>query len=95
MGDIGLKQQWLVSPTKEVEDMWLAVRLQEKRSMINRYRQDIEDLTKGRMVELTAKIRMLELEIRTLETQINSSQAVETSSIDAEIIQPKGGLSNG
>ena len=95
MADIGMQRQWLASPTAEIENMWRQVQIQEKKSMINRYTQDIEDLTKGRMLDLQAKIKMLELEIRTIETKLQNSQAVETSSIDAEIILNEKGDSHG
>jgi len=63
MADIGAPQQWLVSPTKEIEDKWVEVQIQERVSRIARYKQDIEDLKKGRILELEAKILMLELEL--------------------------------
>ena len=67
MSDIGVQQQWLVSPDSKVERMWLEVQIQEKRSRIVRYKQDIEDLTKGKIVDLQARIIMLEKEIKALE----------------------------
>jgi len=67
MADVGTQQQWLVSPDSVVERMWLEVQIQEKKSRIARYKQDIEDLVKGRMVDLQAKIIMLEKEIKALE----------------------------
>ena len=66
MSDVGINRNWLVSPTKEVEDMWLDVQIQEKRSRIARHKQDIEDLQKGKLVELSALIKMLEREIKEL-----------------------------
>lgn len=95
MADIGMQRQWLVSPTAEIEQMWKHVQIQEKRSTINRYRQDIEDLTKGRMLDLQAKILMLELEIRTIEMKLKDNQPVETTSVEADLIENNGGTSNG
>ena len=69
MADIGSPKNWLVSPTKEIDDMWIEVQIQEKRSRIARHRQDIEDLTKGKLKELGAIIMMLELEIKELENK--------------------------
>lgn len=89
--DTGMQQQYLVSPTKEIDDMWAMAAIQQKRSAIFRYKQDIEDLTKGRILELTAKIKMLELEIASLENKLRSSQAVETQSVEPEANQPQGG----
>ena len=70
MADIGVNKQWLVSPTKEIEDMWLTVQIQEKRSRIARHRQDIEDLQKGKLTELNASIKMLEMEVKELEGKL-------------------------
>lgn len=69
MGDIGERQQWLVSPTKDIEDKWIEVQIQERRSRIVRYKQDIEDLMKGKITELQAKIMMLELELKEIEAR--------------------------
>ena len=65
MADIGERRQtWLVSPTKEIEEKWVEVQIQERVSRIARYRQDIEDFKKGRILELEAKIMLLELELK-------------------------------
>ena len=64
MADIGERQHWLVSPTKEIEDKWVEVQIQERISRIARYKQDIEDFKKGRILELEAKIMLLELELK-------------------------------
>ena len=64
MADLGERQQWLVSPTKEIEDKWVEVQIQERISRIARYKQDIEDYKKGRILELEAKIMLLELEFK-------------------------------
>ena len=64
MADIGERQNWLVSPTKEIEDKWIEVQIQERISRIARYKQDIEDFKKGRILELEAKIMLLELELK-------------------------------
>jgi hypothetical protein len=72
MADLGVQQHWLVSPTKEIEDKWIEVQIQERKSRINRYHQDIEDLKKGRILELEAKIMMLELELNEIEQRRTS-----------------------
>jgi hypothetical protein len=69
MGDLGVGHQWLVSPTKEIEDKWREVQIQERVSRIVRYKQDIEDLKKGKILELEAKIMMLEMEIQRLRSE--------------------------
>ena len=69
MADINVKQQYLVSPTKEIEEKWLGVQIQERVSRIARYKQDREDLKKGRILELEAKVMMLEMEMEHLKSQ--------------------------
>ena len=69
MGDIGERQNWLVSPTKEIEDKWVEVQIQERISRIARHKQDIEDLKKGRILELEAKIMLLELELKAIQSR--------------------------
>jgi hypothetical protein len=66
MADIGTPKNFLVSPTKEIEDMWIDVQIQEKRSRIARHHQDIEDIKKGKLTELAAIIKMLEMEVNML-----------------------------
>jgi len=68
MADLG-SNNWLVSPTHEVEQKWIAVQIQERKSQIVKLKQDIEDLIKGRQVALEAKILMLESEVIELENK--------------------------
>ena len=69
MADLGERQTWLVSPTKEIEDKWIEVQIQERISRIARYKQDIEDFKKGRILELEAKIMLLELELKAIQAR--------------------------
>jgi hypothetical protein len=69
MADIQVEGQWLVSPNKDIEVKWMDVAIQERKSRIIRFKQDIEDLTKGKIVELQAKMLMLEKELAHLETK--------------------------
>ena len=71
MADLGVprQEQWLVSPNQEIKDLWKNVRIQEIKSRIVRHKQDIEDLERGKIMDLTARIKMLELELRHLETK--------------------------
>lgn len=79
MSDIPIEKNWLVSPTKEIDEMWIKVQIQQKISAINRFKQDIEDLQKGRILDLTARIKMLELEIIKLESDLMRSSALEAN----------------
>ena len=88
MSDLGTRTNWLVSPTKEIEEKWIEVQVQERISRINRYRQDIEDYKKGRILELEAKIMMLELELKEIEARRNSDARSE---IIEEVIINQGG----
>ena len=66
MGDLN-NQRWLVDPNKEVEKKWVECQIQERKSKIAKLNQDIEDLLKGRVVELEAQIMMNEMELKSLE----------------------------
>jgi hypothetical protein len=81
MADIGGGQNWLVSPTREVDIKWIDVQIQERISRIVRHRQDIEDLVKGQIVSLEAKIIMLDKEVKELEVRKQRLQP-----IDVEVI---------
>lgn len=83
MPDLGIQGNWLVSPTKEIEDKWIEVQIQERISRINRYKQDIEDYQKGRIPEIQAKIMMLELELKTFE-QRRTTGAGSIINVDIE-----------
>ena len=85
MADIGVNQQWLVTPDSQVERMWLEVQIQERKSRIVRFKQDIEDLTRGRIVDLQAKIMMLEKEIKMMEDHKRVTPVIPNNAIiDAE-----------
>jgi hypothetical protein len=75
MADIGVNQNWLVSPTAEVEEMWKNVQIQEKKSAVAACRrnimeleQKIEDIQKGAILGLKAREKMLTMEIQKLES---------------------------
>lgn len=72
MADIGSPQNWLVSPNSEIDRKWQNVAIQEKKSRIARYKQDIEDLTKGKILDLECRIAMLEKEVKHLEAKRDS-----------------------
>jgi hypothetical protein len=77
MADLGVQQNWLVSPTHDIEIKWLDVQIQERKSRIARHKQDIEDLVKGRITELEAKIMMLDLELKELEAKKKSTNPIK------------------
>lgn len=85
MADLGGSTHWLVSPTKEIEDKWIEVQIQERKSRIARFRQDIEDLQCGKITELQAKIMMLELELKEIEARKASRDV--TDIVEAAINQ--------
>lgn len=63
MADLGRQENWLVSPTKEVEVKWMDVRIQEVKSKMAANKQRIEDAIKGVVVDLEAKNMMLQMEL--------------------------------
>ena len=67
MADIPIEGNWLVTPNAEIEKKWIEVQIQERRSRIARHKQDMEDLVKGKLVDLEARIMMLENELKELE----------------------------
>ena len=67
MADIGQgKEQFLVDPTQEIKDMWNEVKKAEIKDRISRAKADIEQFKNARIVDLQAKIKMLELELAKL-----------------------------
>ena len=63
MADTGVNTQWLASPDAQVEEMWIDVQIQERKSRIVKMKQDIEDLIKVTKIKYDAQIMMLEKEI--------------------------------
>jgi len=64
MADIGQGSAgFLVSPTAEVEKKWIDVQIQEKISRIARWKQDIDDLQNGKILDLECRITMAEKEV--------------------------------
>jgi hypothetical protein len=72
MADLQVEGNWLVTPNAEIERKWVEVQIQERKSRIARHRQDMEDLIKGKMVDLEARILMLEQELKELEAKKNA-----------------------
>jgi len=67
MADIPIEGNWLVPPNQEIERKWIEVQIQERKSRIARHKQDMEDLVKGKLVDLEARVLMLEKELKELE----------------------------
>lgn len=72
MSDLPIPHNWDVQPPIAVQKKWLDVRIQELRSRLAAAKQLIEDLQRGRILELEAKITMLELSITELEGKRDS-----------------------
>lgn len=66
MADLRVQTNFLVSPTAEIEEMWVNVKIQEKKSTIAGIKQLIEDLKKGKIIDLEAKCMMHEKELELL-----------------------------
>ena len=77
MADLPIEGNWLVSPDVEIKRKWIEVQIQERKSRIARHRQDIEDLLKGKMVDLEARILMLDRELQELEREKNKYVPIE------------------
>ena len=72
MADIQTEGNWLVDPTDEIKRKWIEVQIQERKSRINRHKQDMEDLKMGKLVDLEARILILELELKDFEAKKNA-----------------------
>lgn len=83
MADIG-SRHWLVSPTKEIEEGWIEVQIQEKVSQITRTKQDIEDFMKSKIKDLQMKVKMLELEKGRLESNLLRSRSMPAEEVKEE-----------
>ena len=77
MADLPIEGNWLVSPNVDIKRKWIEVQIQERKSRIARHKQDIEDLMKGKIVDLEARIMMLERELIDLEQQKNKVTIIE------------------
>jgi hypothetical protein len=69
MSDLPVEQMSLVNPTDEIKLKWVQVKIQECKSRIARHQQDKEDLIKGKLVDLEARILELDLQLKQLEAQ--------------------------
>ena len=70
MSDLRVEEMSLVDPSNEIKRKWVEVKIQECKSRIARHQQDKEDLIKGKLVDLDARIMMLDLEQKKLETEL-------------------------
>lgn len=77
MADLPVEGNWIVPADQQVKCKWVEVQIQERKSRIARHRQDIEDLKKGRIVELEARIMMLEKELGELEQDLKKINPIE------------------
>ena len=68
MADIQVEGNWLVDPTVDIKRKWIEVQIQERRSRMARHKQDMEDLVKGKMVDLEARVLILDQELKQLES---------------------------
>lgn len=84
MADIGQSKNWLVSPTKEIEEGWLEVQIQEKISQINRTKQDIDDNMKGLIKGLEMTVKMRQMELERLKVDLLRSRSMSAEEVKAE-----------
>ena len=69
MADVPIEGNLLVDPSKEIKLKCIEVQIQERKSRIARHKQDMEDLVKGKLVDLEARILMLTGELKELEAE--------------------------
>ena len=82
--------------SKDVEEKWLRVRIQERKSHLaslkrnmSKLEQMIEDIKNGQMLDCEAQISMVEREIGFLESELESKRVIDVNPIN------EGGESNG
>ena len=74
MPDLGDHQ--IVKPSNEVERRWLMVNIQERKSRIARFTQDIEDFMKGKIVALEGQILLAKQEQQKFEIDLKKLDGV-------------------
>lgn len=71
MADLGVPRDQSLIPASEIPDdikkLWKQSKCQEYRSQIASYRQQIEDLEKGKIPDLNARIKLKQLELAKIE----------------------------
>jgi fatty acid-binding protein DegV len=72
MADTGTNN-FLVAPNHDVKVLRLQVLIQEKKSRIKRLNQDIEDLTEMAIKSKQAEVKMLELELDKLTSDLTNT----------------------
>jgi hypothetical protein len=77
LADLQTEGNWLVSPDTDIKRKWIEVQIQERKSRIARHHQDIEDLLKGKVLDLEARIMMLERELSDLEREKQKLTVIE------------------
>jgi len=77
MSDIPIEGNWLVSPDQEIKRKWIEVQIQERKSRIARHKLDIEDLVRGKIVDLEARVLMLDKELLELEAEHKKLQPIK------------------
>ena len=70
MSDLPVEQMALVDPSNDIKRKWVEVKIQECKSRRARHQQDMEDLIKGKLVDLEARVLMLDLELKKLESEL-------------------------
>jgi len=80
MADKPIQRNWLVDPTRDIQEKWLRVERQQKISQLNKTRQDIEDLKMGQILGLEATCDMLELEVKRIDAELLNIRAVDVKS---------------
>ena len=77
MADTGQEHRYLVDPSSEVKVLSMEAKIQERISRINRLNQDIEDLTKMAIKSKQAEVKMLELELKKLQIDLQTITPID------------------
>ena len=78
MADVGVpKEQFLVSPNADVENLWIKSAISEKEVRVKRLEADKEEIIKSRVLKIEATILMLKREIVELNNQLNNMDPID------------------
>lgn len=79
MADLPVPKNYGVEATRSVKEKWYKVQIQEIKSRIARLALDIEDLEKGKILQLKAEMEMQELRLQKFEDELKNLDAIDAS----------------
>ena len=78
MGDLAIKEQFMVTPNVEVNRLWLMAAIAEKEKRVKHLEADKEAIIKSHVLKIDATIMMTKMEITKLNNDLSKSDPKET-----------------